>query len=402
MIPLRPTFNSVFANWNEQHKNVFGSYLNTATASKEDVDRQAKELEETTLRLQQEWDSLYGDTPEGKIIKENPPPEWMDVYSAWSNLYKEQFGSELLDRPWNADADAKAQKEALDQAYLAEIQDYNQRFGTNLQPDNTVLGVNVQPNAFYKEPEKKWYSNPFKVALAVAGLYFGGQALLGSLGSSAAAGTAAGTGATLGTGLTVGAGGTTGLTLGAAGTTGLTAPAGFALAPSLGTSLAAGGAGIGLLDGALTSSMGETGLLADAAGQGLQVPTTPGLSSMGGAQGLTVPVAGGTVTQLGFVPTGATPVLGDPKSFINNPTLLDRPVFTTDSLTMPGDAAPTSNRPRIPNLSGPQIPTPGLLQPPQPSAPARGVDLSTLYNQLNLPVGLLPIAELYRRPSLLG
>ncbi|MBM4179605.1 MAG: hypothetical protein FJ211_09775 [Ignavibacteria bacterium] len=366
MTPLRPTFNSVFANWNEQHKNVFGSYLNTATASKEDVDRQAKELEETTLRLQQEWDSLYGDTPEGKIIKENPPPEWTDVYSAWSNLYKEQFGSELLDRPWNADADAKAQKEALDQAYLAEIQDYNQRFGTNLQPDNTVLGVNVQPNAFYKEPEKKWYKNPIKAALAVAALYFGGQYVLGSLGSGAAAGTAAGTGA--GTGAAVG--GTAGVSTvyPVAGWAGTVTP----IAPTVG----AGAAGAGLL----ASSAPEAASLAN-------YSVAPG--SLQAA-----------LPELG-VQTAATtaPFTAAPGSFqAALPGLLSGTGAGTSLL----DAAKTASR--VANLFGPQTAAASMPFQPQAgaSAPARGVDLSTLYNPLNLPVGLLPIAELYRRPSLLG
>jgi hypothetical protein len=60
---------------------------------------------------------------------------------------------------------------------------------------------------------------------------------------------------------------------------------------------------------------------------------------MGGGTGLAVPVTGGTVTQLGFVPTGATPVLGDPASFINNPDVLGNTVFSTDYLAAPGAAA---------------------------------------------------------------
>jgi len=248
------------------------------------------------------------------------------------------------------------------------------------------------------DPYQKTSDNFFKAILPIVAMAVGAHYLGPMLGGSATAGT--GTGATLGTGLTAGAGGATGLTAGAAGVTGLTAPAGFALAPGLGTSLAAGGAGLGLLDGAYTGTMGETGLLADAVGQGLQVPTTPGLSSMGGAQGLTVPVAGGTVSQLGFVPSNATPVLGDPRSFINNPTLLDRAVFTTDSLTMPGQNLPSNPNLRFPNLPG-QIPAGMLLGTPGAGGGGPREPL-TLYDQAQLQVGLLPLADLYRRPSLLG
>jgi hypothetical protein len=255
------------------------------------------------------------------------------------------------------------------------------------------------------DPYQEKGGSGLRTLLPIVAMALGFHYLGPTLGGTAAAGTGAGTGTTLGTGLTAGAGGTTGLTVGAGGVTGLTAPAGFTLAPGLGASLAAGGAGISLLDGAYTGRMGETGLLADAAGQGLQVPTVPGLSSMGGAQGLTVPVVGGTVSELGFVPLNATPVLGDPRSFINNPTLLDRPVFTTDSLTMPGDVLPTTPRLRIPNLPGQIFGQPG--QPGQPGLIGGGGRGGSgqplnLYEQAQLQAGLLPLAELYRRPSLLG
>ena len=60
---------------------------------------------------------------------------------------------------------------------------------------------------------------------------------------------------------------------------------------------------------------------------GLQIPTMPNLSAMGGGQGLTADVYGGTVGQMGLTPTGATPVLGNQNSFINNPDVLGRSVM---------------------------------------------------------------------------
>jgi len=60
---------------------------------------------------------------------------------------------------------------------------------------------------------------------------------------------------------------------------------------------------------------------------GLQLPSMPSLPSMGGAQGLTAAVPGGTVGELGFTPTGASPVLGDPASFINNPAVTGQPTI---------------------------------------------------------------------------
>lgn len=245
---------------------------------------------------------------------------------------------------------------------------------------NFVDGVPVF-TPYYKDTASKIFGvkieDAVKAAAAIAAAYYGGSALLSSgagTAGTAAAGTGATAGTAAGTGLTAGAGGATGLTAGAAGVTGLTAPAGFTLAPTLGTSLAAGGAGIGLLDSTLTSSIGETGLLPGAT-EGFQASAIPSASGMGGAQGLTVPVAGGTVTASGFIPAGATIPLGGGKEL---------------GLT---DALRAANS--IKNLLTPQqqmgLPQQGLLGGGQ----ARGVDFSPLYQ--NTTVGLLPGAELFRR-----
>ena len=54
-------------------------------------------------------------------------------------------------------------------------------------------------------------------------------------------------------------------------------------------------------------------------GLGLQMPTVPNLNSMGGGQGITVPVSGGTLTEAGVIPPDYSFDLGDPNSFINQP-----------------------------------------------------------------------------------
>ena len=54
-------------------------------------------------------------------------------------------------------------------------------------------------------------------------------------------------------------------------------------------------------------------------GLGLQMPKSGNVESMGGGQGLRLPVDGGYITEAGFVPEGYTADLGDPKSFINKP-----------------------------------------------------------------------------------
>lgn len=66
----------------------------------------------------------------------------------------------------------------------------------------------------------------------------------------------------------------------------------------------------------------------------LRMPTTPNLDYMGGGQGITVPVSGGTMTGAGFIPAGYSPSLGDPASPINKPIpggpkTGERPTFST-------------------------------------------------------------------------
>jgi hypothetical protein len=107
------------------------------------------------------------------------------------------------------------------------------------------------------------------------------------------------------------------------------------LAPGVGTSIVPVNLGMGAQDYSLLggtspdqlATIGETGLLPGTGGEGLQLPQVPALPGMGGGQGLVVPVEGGFVGETGFTPIGATPVLGDPGSFINNPDVLGQPVI---------------------------------------------------------------------------
>ena len=53
--------------------------------------------------------------------------------------------------------------------------------------------------------------------------------------------------------------------------------------------------------------------------EGLQMPTSPNITDMGGGQGLTVKTPEGELSESGITPTGTAPDLGDPNSFINKP-----------------------------------------------------------------------------------
>jgi hypothetical protein len=115
-------------------------------------------------------------------------------------------------------------------------------------------------------------------------------------------------------------------------------------------------------------------------GEGLINPTMPGVPSLGGGQGVTVGVPGGTVGQGGFTPTEAVPVLGDPGSFINDPNVLGQPVIEPIpegiSLRDAFDAARGINR--VAGLLGGGQQTTGGGSDPGQQGIAGSVDVSQL------------------------
>ena len=130
---------------------------------------------------------------------------------------------------------------------------------------------------------------------------------------------------------------------------GLVAPVGVLDLPSYGlldtttfpqegisTTIPPGGADMGVAQGITVVPPATPGGAATIAGL-----EAPGLSAMGGAQGITVPVQGGVVSEMGFVPAGATPSLGDPSSFINNPDYLGSPVISEDYLGLTASDMPS-------------------------------------------------------------
>lgn len=78
-------------------------------------------------------------------------PSWLDVYNnfinsdeGWKRMQANYGGQ--MDRAWNADPDAAAQKLRFDDMYLQQLAEYNKSHGTNIEADKSVLGVNAQPN----------------------------------------------------------------------------------------------------------------------------------------------------------------------------------------------------------------------------------------------------------------
>lgn len=160
------------------------------------------------------------------------------------------------------------------------------------------------------------------------------------------------------------------------------------LAPALGSSIGVGGVSVppdySLLGGADLTNVGETGVIPGSTGAGLQQPTVPDLGYMGGGQGMTVPVDGGTVGATGTTPTGATPAIGDPSSFINDPNVIGQDVIaqanpSSISVKDALDAARLANQ-LLASPQQPQVNQQGLLNSLQ-TQPGR-VDYSTVIGLL--------------------
>lgn len=203
------------------------------------------------------------------------------------------------------------------------------------------------------------FANDWGPALVLAAATAGAGGLSGLFGG---AGEAAAQGGGYFGGLSAGAGGQTGLTLGAGGVTGVTAPAGFTLAPEIGASLGAAGAGAAAADGGYFG-----GLDPAAGGQGLQMPTAPSVEGMGGGQGLVgtqAPVA----PQVGaLAPAGAAPITASQASTVASPfkMALDaaKPYASLIGPATSLIGAATAQTPQMPQNADARIP--GVEAPPE-------------------------------------
>ena len=206
------------------------------------------------------------------------------------------------------------------------------RYGINFVDGTPVF------NPVYKDTTNFTTSDALKTAAAIAAAYYGGQYLLG--GETAAAGTAA-----AGTG-------------GGSSTISLLEGAQFPVE--------------GLKAAASTAPSVSAPFATSAATTGFQASAIPAAAGMGVAQGLTVPVTGGTITAGGLIPAGAPIPLGGGQEL----GLLDvaRGLNTLQNLTFKPPQPGQQQQPIVRPQSQFSLPAPQLTE-----------------------VGLLPLAERYRR-----
>lgn len=218
-----------------------------------------------------------------------PAPTWNDTYQKWLAQHKAAFGGQDINRDWNRDADAQAQKMALDRQYLADLEAYAQQTGEAVTPDQSVLGLNVQPNTFTEtDHSHDGFFGPVAKSLgmstndlgALAALAAGGYGLYSSglLGGASAGGFGAGgASGTLG-----GAGAGAALTGGGLGAASAVGAGDLALA-----SMPQAVTGAGFAGGGTLGAAGGTGLLSTLGGAastaGKFLAENPTLAKLGGA-----------------------------------------------------------------------------------------------------------------------
>lgn len=120
------------------------------------------------------------------------PPTWIDVYFvSLTQGYFQQF-NDVINRPWNSDADSQKAKLDLDASYIQQLKEYNARYGTDFQPNPNELGINVQPN-LYNEHKSGGFLNGIGgllvlVAIVVIAVYTLQPELLSAVAPSATTG----------------------------------------------------------------------------------------------------------------------------------------------------------------------------------------------------------------------
>jgi len=213
---------------------------------------------------------------------------WLQAFEEMNYQHIAQFG-QPMNRAWTADAGATQAKQAIDDRYLQLLAQYNQQNGTNLQPDQTLLGASAQPNSYL--PGSRGSGSLFEEYAPLA--FFGGALGAGLAGGVGAAGAGA---AELGTGELAGlaAGAGLGETGGAAGSLGFMTPAGAAVDPALAAAGFAGSVGAPLATGA--AALPEWATTAGVAGGAAAAPSV--LGTGGGAGGARGAAAGSALSRI--------------------------------------------------------------------------------------------------------
>jgi hypothetical protein len=80
------------------------------------------------------------------------PPKWIDFFNKFRLEHIEKYGVDI-DRQWGADPDSWASKLAIDKEYLDALDKYNKDNGTDIAPEEDVLGMKQTTSFVPKGPK---------------------------------------------------------------------------------------------------------------------------------------------------------------------------------------------------------------------------------------------------------
>lgn len=146
-----------FADWEKQDWSGLQKYLDEQEAIKMEKYRAMVQPDHSANEAKPNDGAFVFRDRQGQIIPAPmplnalpPPPKWMDSYKSFQADHVRNFGEDM-NRPWNADADAKKAKDVIDQQYIDNVKEYNNKYskyGAIIGIDSASLGHDAQPNTY--------------------------------------------------------------------------------------------------------------------------------------------------------------------------------------------------------------------------------------------------------------
>lgn len=176
-----PSLQDVFNVSNMQHMASYGVPLNRSSGADADIARTWEQMNTDAAGQLTAFNQAQG-TNYGELF-----PSWIDFWNTSNNAHLAQYGIPF-DRPWDADADIARTKSGIDQQYLDAVAAWNQKYGTNFEPDQSVLGPDAQFTGFVPKPQKKGFLGGSAIGaglgIMLAPVTGGSSLMMGALGGA--------------------------------------------------------------------------------------------------------------------------------------------------------------------------------------------------------------------------
>jgi hypothetical protein len=128
-------------------------------------------------RHQAELNGFSNLTPD-QLAQSDKPPTWMDVYNVFNTSHIAKYGIPM-NRAWSDNAgDAKT---AIDNLYTQGLAAWNTAHKQNVPVDQSVIGVNAQPNQYTPEKHSSMFGDLLLPILAIAAVVVGAAVVVAAV-----------------------------------------------------------------------------------------------------------------------------------------------------------------------------------------------------------------------------